>query len=258
MNNCSQYIVRFDDICPTMNWRMWEEIEPILLHFGVRPILSVVPENCDVKLCIDVPRKDFWHRIRRWQALGWTIALHGHQHVYRTKRRGIIGFLPQSEFAGLDSEEQERKLRLATDTFSREGVIPQAWVAPSHSFDWTTVRILTKMGIRVISDGLWHWPHFDENGVAWIPQQLWHLRSMPPGIWTVCLHHNDWNETMLEHFGKNIQLYAPSIVSVENVLVRFAGRRLNNFDRFDSIRRRVRDHWIPPWASRLRHLFSTI
>src|SRR5688572_15384620 len=44
MNN-PQYLLRFDDICPTMNWRVWAEIESVLIQREIKPLLAVVPDN---------------------------------------------------------------------------------------------------------------------------------------------------------------------------------------------------------------------
>ncbi|HET8715597.1 MAG TPA: DUF2334 domain-containing protein, partial [Holophagaceae bacterium] len=97
----ARYILRFDDICPTMNWEVWEAIEALLDRHGVKPILAVVPDNQDPKLQVDAPRADFWDRVRGWQAKGYTIALHGYQHRYINRNAGIMGLTHQSEFAGL-------------------------------------------------------------------------------------------------------------------------------------------------------------
>ena len=65
MNN-DRYLLRFDDICPTMNWAIWDKVEEGLRRHDVRPILAVVPDNHDSKLRIDPPRADFWDRVRQW------------------------------------------------------------------------------------------------------------------------------------------------------------------------------------------------
>ena len=96
-----QYLVRFDDICPTMNWSVWTQIEAELRQRNIKPILAVVPDNQDAKLRVDSPRSDFWDCVRGWQALGWTIGLHGYQHRYVTQQSGIVGLNARSEFAGL-------------------------------------------------------------------------------------------------------------------------------------------------------------
>ena len=61
----TRYILRFDDICPTMNWAAWEAIEALLTRHDVRPILAVVPDNRDPKLVVDPPMADFWAQVRK-------------------------------------------------------------------------------------------------------------------------------------------------------------------------------------------------
>ena len=66
----SRYLIRFDDICPTMNWSVWESVESILLKYHIKPILAVVPDNQDPQLVVDAPRPDFWEKVRQWQSYG--------------------------------------------------------------------------------------------------------------------------------------------------------------------------------------------
>jgi hypothetical protein len=228
----AQYLLRFDDIYPEMNWRVWAEIEPLLVEKDIKPILAIVPDNQDRTLRVHRPAPDFWKRVRSWQERGWTIGLHGHQHVYLNKNPGILG-LPtlQSEFAGLPREVQEEKLRSGLAIFDREGVRADCWVAPSHSFDWITVDLLAGLGVKVISDGLWPWPHTDRHEVTWIPQQLWAaFRPMPSGVWTVCYHHKNWCQRELEGLRCDLDCFALQITSVDEVLRRFTGRQQTLYD----------------------------
>jgi len=198
----ARYLVRFDDICPTMNWSNWDEMEQILVETGIRPILAVVPDNRDPKLMQDPPEPAFWDRVRAWQARGWTIALHGYQHTYINAEPGLLGLNRQSEFAGLGYEEQLGKLRNGLAVFAREGVRVDAWVAPSHSFDWVTVAALEAVGIRTVSDGMGLAPFRDPLGSIWVPQQFANLRPMPFGIWTFCYHLDSFTASDLAAFRK--------------------------------------------------------
>ena len=72
----ARYLVRFDDLCPTMNWANWRVLEAMLLQAGISPILAVVPDNRDPKLVAGPPAPDFWDHVRAWQARGWAIGLH--------------------------------------------------------------------------------------------------------------------------------------------------------------------------------------
>lgn len=209
----TRYLVRFDDICPTMNWRVWEQLEPVLKAHDVKPIMAVVPDNRDPHLAVDAPQPDFWARVRRWQAEGWTIALHGHQHLYSTCDAGLVGINRYSEFAGLPEATQRVKLQQALAVFASEGIHADAWVAPAHSFDATTVKLLLEAGIGVISDGFYGRP-LRHLGALWVPQQLWRFRPLPAGLWTVCYHSNGFGDTAIKRFARDIAQYAPRIVSL--------------------------------------------
>ena len=80
----ARYLIRFDDICSTMNWTVWDAIESQLIRHSIRPILAVVPDNHDPKLIVEVARADFWERVRSWQRAGYAIAMHGYEHRYVT------------------------------------------------------------------------------------------------------------------------------------------------------------------------------
>ena len=250
----SRYLLRFDDICPTMNWAMWEAIEARLASLGVRPILAVVPDNRDPKLAVDPPRADFWDQVRRWQGQGWCIALHGYQHHYVNREAGMLGLNPQSEFAGLPREEQEAKLRKGLALFAEQGVRADAWVAPSHSFDRTTVGILADLGLTVISDGLWPRPFTEPGGTTWVPQQLWDFQPRPAGVWTVCNHHNHWTPERLDRFTESLHAYAPFLTDVPTVLAEYAGRGLSLADRWRGFSEFVWTHRVlgPLWSARRR------
>ena len=153
-----QYLLRFDDICPTMNWRVWEEIESVLVQRQLKPVLAVVPDNQDPVLQVDAPAADFWDRVRAWQDLGWVIALHGYQHRYVSRNAGLAARRRLSEFAGLPVETQREKLQRGMEIFAREGIKSRVWIAPGNAFDTATVALLPEFGINVISAGYFQFP----------------------------------------------------------------------------------------------------
>ncbi len=225
----ARYLLRFDDISPTMNWRVWDRIEPMLHAHGIKPLLAVVPDNQDTKLMVEPPRADFWERVRAWQAAGWCIALHGYQHRYETRDGGLMGINAYSEFAGLAEPVQREKLRLALAIFSAQGVRADAWVAPAHSFDVTTVRLLLEQGIETISDGFYFRP-VRRLGALWVPQQFWHFRPMPAGLWTVCLHCNGYGEAEIARLQSWITTYAGRMASLAELARSSVARPANLLD----------------------------
>jgi peptidoglycan/xylan/chitin deacetylase (PgdA/CDA1 family) len=246
----SLYLLRFDDICPTMNWANWDPVEAQLAGLGLRPILAVVPDNRDPRRVAGPPRADFWPRVRQWQAQGWAIALHGYQHLYVNRNPGIIGLNPQSEFAGLPRREQEDKLRKGLAIFRDQGVRAEAWVAPAHSFDRTTVDLLVELGIEVISDGLWHRPFSEPGRVTWVPQQVWEFCPRPAGVWTVCCHPNPWSPDQLERFQRTLAAYAPRVTDLGSILDCYGGRRPSLGDRLTGWYESAWTHGLRPRLAR--------
>ncbi len=225
----AQYLVRFDDICPTMNWTIWVRIEPVLAVHKIKPILAVVPDNLDPKLMVQPARADFWDCVRTWQAQGWSIALHGYQHLYETRHAGLMGFNSYSEFAGLPYDVQRDKLVKALAVFSEQGVRPDAWIAPAHAFDAITVKALLDLGISVISDGFYCRP-VKWLDALWIPQQMWRFKPMRFGLWTVCYHHNNFSEYSIRMLELDIERFASSVVSMDQVIRDGRVKERNCFD----------------------------
>jgi hypothetical protein len=197
---------------------MWAEIETILLERRLKPILAVVPDNRDPVLQVDSPAGDFWDRVRGWQDHGWTIALHGFQHRYVTRNAGLAAIRKKSEFAGLPAAEQREKLRLGMEIFERERITSRVWIAPGDTFDATTVALLPNFGIRIISAGYFQFPYVSASGVTWVPQQMHYFRPAPPGVWTVCYHHNRWDASRARKFREDLDQYGTNIQSLEDVL----------------------------------------
>jgi len=217
-------LLRFDDICPTMNWPVWQEVEQILSNAGVKPLVAVIPDNRDPAFHLTAPRRDFWDHVRLWQVQGWTIGMHGYQHSYVTRCAGLLDINPASEFAGLAARDQERKIRLALGIFRSEGLEPSVWVAPGHSFDRTTLNVLSEAGLRIVSDGLTILPYEDERGIFWIPQQMWRFRKVPFGVWTICLHHNFWGGRAIDRFRRQLNQCRNQISSFAEVVKQYGGR----------------------------------
>jgi predicted deacetylase len=214
----AQYLLRFEDICPTMNWRIWDRIEEILQKRRIRPLLAVVPDNRDPQLQVSPPASGFWDRVRDWQASNWTIGMHGWQHVFVTRDAGIVRVADRSEFAGLPRPAQRRKLLSGREIFQRESIDSSLWIAPAHSFDLTTLELLRELGFRYVSDGFSIYPHVDEFGLTWLPQQLWNFRRRPFGTWTISFHINQWTEADIEKFDQNTERFSELISNFEAIV----------------------------------------
>ena len=118
---------------------------------------------------------NFWELIRRWQSKKWLIALHGYNHVCFKLDKKKKQFLPLndiSEFVGLNINEQKEKLVNAIEIFQKNGISPNIFMAPCHSFDMSTLTALRSVrNINHISDGFSFRP-YRLYRFNWIPQQL--------------------------------------------------------------------------------------
>lgn len=207
-----------DDACPTMDSQRWARLESILDYYDIRPVVAVVPDNKDPELQVDPPDPSFWIKVRKWQAKGWTIAMHGETHLMRpTEAKQILPFYKRSEFSGLTLTEQSEKLRRAQAIFDREHVSVETWIAPAHCFDWVTLEALkTSTSIKTISDSIATKVYF-MNGFYWVPQQLWGFRDLPFGIWTVCLHPNQMGDEEYVTFERDLQAFSDRILNYSDV-----------------------------------------
>jgi predicted deacetylase len=218
-------LIRFDDLCHNMNWEIWDKLEIILDKYNVKPILAVIPNNADPKIDYGNYRTDFWNVVREWQKKGWTIAIHGYDHMYINRYSGIIGITNHSEFAHIGYEAQRQKLTKAQEIFTTEGIYSNIFIAPSHSFDKDTLRILKELNIYIICDGFAPNIYIDKHGLIWIPCQKWNFRKLLGNkLYTICIHHNSFSDHDVQQFEVNIEKNLRNIVSVQELHVESAYR----------------------------------
>lgn len=200
----SKYLLRLDDASDYMNIEKWQRIEDLLDRYHIKPIVGVIPDNRDPDM-LGVYTKDslFWDKVRRWQHKGWTIALHGYNHVFETNDGGINPVNNRSEFAGVSLERQKEKIRSGCLILEKEGIKPKVFFAPAHTFDRNTlIALKEESDIRVISDTIANNIYFEDE-FYFIPQQSGKVRKLPFSFITFCYHPNlmkndDYSE--LEHF----------------------------------------------------------
>lgn len=201
-----KYLVRLDDASEYMSINKWEAFFSVFDKYEVKPIVAVIPHVEDKMLIADHPRiEDFWERVFEWQTKGYAIALHGYNHVYTTKRSGIIKKNRYSEFAGVSYKKQEKKIAKGLALFKEHGIETKMFVAPAHSFDNNTIKALLNMSnIRIISDGFSH-DTFFYKGMYWIPQQLSHPEEKNEGVWTICYHPENAEKWQLDELSEFIK-----------------------------------------------------
>jgi hypothetical protein len=216
-----------------MDHDRWCKLEAVLDKFGIRPIVAVIPNNQDPVLQIDSPDAGFWERVRTWQAKGWTIAMHGYEHVFHEIDRNklILPFYDRSEFAGLSLHEQSAKIRASWQIFQIQGISPTVWIAPAHCFDRTTILGLkAETPIRIISDGIACDQYFEDD-FHWLPQQLWSFSNKSSGLWTICLHPNSMDIRSIEEFNELLgdDSVLSRIVSVSDITLQVRERSWRDY-----------------------------
>ncbi len=183
--------VRMDDITPDMDWKSFEAFTELFEKYGIVPLLGIVPQNADPNLQIDPPNPAFFDRMRQLQKKGYVLAMHGFRHVYATKRSGLFPLNADSEFAGRSLDEQKKLLAEGKKLLQAEGICPEIFMAPGHTFDRRTVKALRELGFSYITDGFGKGP-YRRDGITYLPISF--LRrfcfSGRKGITTLVIHAN--------------------------------------------------------------------
>lgn len=177
-------LIRFDDICPTMNWEQWERAVTLLDRYDIKPLIGVIPDNLDPDLEIDKPREDFWDYIRTLQRQGFTIAMHGYKHIFECGH---------SEFAGLPYEEQLYKIKEGKRILKEHGIETDVFFAPAHNFDDNTLRALFDCGFKYVSDGMSRKP-YKRHGITLLPCRSGGIPNIKnnSGYVTAVVHAHEW------------------------------------------------------------------
>jgi len=226
----ADYLLRFDDLCPTMDRARWARFVPLIRRFSLRPILAVVPDNADPELDREGPDAGFWEQMREFEAQGATVGLHGYRHLCETRGRSLIPLHVWTEFAGVSEEAQRAWIRSGLAKLRSEGLHPRIWVAPRHGFDAATLLVLRSEGMDVLSDGFAREP-FQHHGMTWIPQQLWEPVGKPSGVWTICLHANSATDAQVFALESFLERHWAQFTSVDRVLREWPVRKRSVGDR---------------------------
>ena len=189
-----KYIMRLDDACDKMDVEKWAQMEALLDKYAIKPLVGVIPHCEDEEMAEYPTNPDFWMIVERWQEKGWSIALHGYNHVYGTECGGLNPVNQRSEFAGEPLELQKEKIHKGLEILKSHGVFPRVFFAPSHTFDENTLIALTECSdIRIISDTVAN-DAYTENGFTFVPQQSGRARKLPFKTVTFCYHPNTMDE----------------------------------------------------------------
>lgn len=225
-----QYLIRLDDACPTMHIDNWTHIESILNKYNIRPMVGIVPDNLDNKLIQSPHDSQFWDKARNWQSKGWTIALHGLNHLYHKSKGGLNPLWDKSEFVGLSYDEQFTKLSHGKIILLDNGLNPEWFFAPSHTFDANTLIALKAIGINRISDTLALRPYKDDE-IIFVPQIGGKCRKIPfGGVFTFCFHPNTMKDKDFSHLENFLDKYRNCFIAFDDIKYTEIGQ-LNLTDR---------------------------
>lgn len=206
-----KYLLRLDDACPYMDKAKWQRMEVILDKYDIKPLVGIIPANADPKTMIESEDNQFWDNAHGWEKKGWTIALHGYDHVCNSNggMEGMNPFWKRSEFAGLPLDVQCEKIRKGYAVLKERGFNSKYFFSPSHTFDKNTLRALKEeTTIRIISDTVALKP-YRFGDFLFIPQFSGHCVDIKiKGVYTFCFHPNSMADRQfleLENFLKNNQ-----------------------------------------------------
>lgn len=185
-------LIRFDDICPTMNWEQWAKACALLDAYGKKPLIGVIPDCKDPDLQINEAKENFWEYVRELQAQGYKIAMHGHQHIFISQHKGMVNNRVGSEFAGLSYEKQLEKILAGQKILKEHGIETDVFFAPAHSYDLNTLRALKKAGFKYITDGKSEKP-VEREGILCIPCRFGGCPKIKDsGYYTAVFHAHEW------------------------------------------------------------------
>ena len=192
------YILRFDDINPNMDWERFNKLKSIINKYNIKSILGVIPK-CEDKTISNFPEnKNYFIDLKKMKSDGDLIAQHGYTHITDSKSKGLYGNEKRSEFAGLNYNDQYERIFKGKKILLENCLWQPIFMAPVHTFDNTTLKVLRKLDFKLITDGFSRYP-FELNGIKLIPQ----ISSMPlptclPLISQLCIHINNLSDEKLK------------------------------------------------------------
>lgn len=211
--------VRMDDITPDMDWEKFLAFKGILDRYRIKPLIGVVPDNKDPNLHRAEPTQDFWQYIKELQKDGWSIALHGSSHVYSTSKSGLFPLNNFSEFAGISFKKQYEMIKHGKEILENNGIYTDIFMAPAHSYDKNTLKVLKELGYTRITDGFGTRPYIRE-GLCFYPISFLLNRSFEKkkGYTTMVIHANMISEQGIEKYAALFEKQQDKFISYTDYL----------------------------------------
>ena len=213
------YIIRFDDINPKMNWARFNKLKSIINRHKIKSILGVIPNCKDKKISKYPEYMNYLNHLQKMKSEGDIIAQHGYTHITDSKNKGLFGNEKKSEFAGLDYQTQYKRIYNGKKILVENKLWQPIFMAPCHTFDDTTLKVLKNLDFKFITDGFARYP-YELNGIKLIPQ----LSSMPLPTWLplisqLCIHINNLSDKKLNYLidfiEKNNHLFLSPLDTLE-------------------------------------------
>lgn len=228
-------LIRFDDICPTMDFPQFNRAVELMDKYNVKPLIGVIPLCKDKDLLIEEEHEDFWEYVKSLQEKGYTVAMHGYEHVFCSPHHGIVNRRIGSEFAGLPFDMQLKRIQKGKAILESHGIKTEIFFAPAHSYDMNTLKALSQCGFRYMSDGKSRKPYFVE-GVKCLPCRSGGMPKIKgSGYYTAVFHAHEWRRADkaygFDDLNKVLSLYSNDIVSFNDYCEQPAGSVL--FQRID-------------------------
>jgi predicted deacetylase len=223
----TKLLIRIDDVAENMNWKYMDKCENLFDQNDIKPLVGVIPLNQDLELTKQPFNKNFWERVNSWHKKGWEITMHGCNHVYLQKsdKNDLFNFGGNSEFYGLDYNQQLKKIELGLGEFKKRGINVRSFFAPNHIYDHNTLKALKNFKINIVIDGYGLFP-FYINEILFIPQLFYREIFLPFGIQSTQIHLNSWDETYYKNFEKFINKQKKNISDFNYII------SLNNENNF--------------------------
>lgn len=220
-------LFRLDDVTPQQNWENFERLHDLFRRYSIAPVIGVVPQNMDKKLCVDKPRENYIAYLEKLRdEEGWVIAQHGYTHTYVNRNGGMLKVNRQSEFAGLPMEEQRKKLKKGQQILQKQGICAKMFMAPAHAYDRKTLKVLKELGFTWVTDG--YTDHtYRRDGLVFIPCTVSKPVVMSQDqVNTVCYHPNMMTEEEFTELDGFLQEHAKECMSFDQYLQQLADQKI--------------------------------
>lgn len=189
-----KYFVRFDDICPTMDYNQFQRAKTLMDKYGIKPLLGIIPENKDEDQMKCAEDPDFWAEMRDLQSRGWAMALHGCNHIYNNENpKTMVCGRKHSEFAGNDYITQYETIKRGKEILENHGINTDIFFAPAHTYDKITLKALAANGLKYNIDGLSSKP-YKQCGIINIPCRYNGIPRKISGEVVIAVNHSsEWS-----------------------------------------------------------------